>query len=89
MNIREYFVARFPEYDLNYSGGTSDGCTIGDILAEVEVSTPCGIDCKTVIDVAVLMVDRVYIAFGEIGRPYHVTNILDATVDVICTLIRG
>jgi hypothetical protein len=88
MNVREYFERHFPNHDLSGDGGAGDGCSEGDILAEVPLDSPCGADCKTVIDAAVLMSDRVRAAFGDDMRP-HNRNILDAAVDVICCFIRG
>jgi len=93
MNIREYFVARFPDYDLSNNVDLRDGATVGEVLAEMEMDTLYGRDCKTLIDVAAIMIDRIRIALGDksltspAGRTY-VNHVLDATTDVLCYIIR-
>jgi len=93
MNIREYFVARFPDYDLSNNVDLRDGATVGEVLAEMEIDTFYGRDCKTLIDVAVIMIDRIRSALGDIqgtnpaSRNIH-SHILDATTDVLCYIIR-
>lgn len=100
MNTRNYFEARFfpnPLEDsndikardriLNEDGGAEDGCTVGDILAEMPLDSPCGLDCKIAIDSCSLFLDSVARAHGV--DHYRDVEILEKVADICCTFIRG
>ena len=100
MNVREYFEARiFPntalESDkkmiariLDSESGAEDGTTMGDVLSEVDVHTPCGLDCKVAIDAAVLFIDA-SITKAHGAETIFTPTILEAAVDCCVTFIRG
>lgn len=86
MNCLEYFRQHYPDACL--FDGTDD------ILAEMPIDSPCGMDCKMAIDAAVGLVNHVQRAYGDAdtGHPkshkFH-ESILNAAVEVCVCYIRG
>lgn len=94
MNILEYFRQRFPNHDLDDDAGAGDGCTNGDVLAEMTLESPCGLECQIAIDSAVLMGASIHKAYGLEGS-MHPTGrmifpqVVNAAVECCVCFIRG
>lgn len=101
MNAREYFEAKFFANALedsldearrnlifNKDGGAGDGCTVGDILAEMPIESSCGDGCRNAIDAAAnFIAATIEMAHG--ADHANVTRILEITADCCLTFIRG
>lgn len=100
MNIREYAVQRLTalvhaddlKNALEDEGGANDGCTIGDILAEMPANFPCGADCQATIDSAALFLTLSTVKAHGTGQYLDRTfipSVLHMAFDACACFIRG
>jgi hypothetical protein len=94
MNCLEYFRQHFPNATLDDDAGAGDGCSNADVLAEMPLDSPCGLDCKQAIDAAVQLGNAIAKAYGPEGSmhptgQYIFPNVLEAAVECCVCYIRG
>lgn len=103
MNVREYFEAHFFAGALedslvearrnlifNKDGGAGDGCTVGDILAEMPLDSNCGDDCRAAVDATVSFIAATIApAHGSHYGEANITRVIEIAADCCLTFIRG
>lgn len=98
MNIRDYFLTHFPAHAdmLDVNAGAGDSTSDGEVMTEMDIDSPCGLDCKMAVDAAVQMCNAIAKAYGRPGDEhthpltYELTpQILNAAIECCVCYIRG
>lgn len=73
---------------LNRDAGAGDGCSVGDVLAEMPIDSNCGNDCEKALNAAIELTFYLIMAYRT-DRLELIEGVLTAAIEACCCFIRG